>query len=159
MKRLLSLATALTIIAARFTVCLAAPELGNFTSDGCSLFPDGRMQDPAQWCDCCFMHDVAYWRGGSREDRKKADEELRDCVFKRTGNRALAAAMFEAVRAGGHPAFPTWYRWGYGWKYGRGYLVLSDEEWKQVAVRLTDYYSANPDGYCGKKVNRTDDAR
>lgn len=153
MIRLFSLAAFLTLmIAAPFSVWPDAP-LSSFTSDGCSLFPDGKALDPELWCECCFMHDIAYWRGGSREDRKKADEELRDCVFKRTGNKALAKIMYDGVRAGGHPVFPTWYRWGYGWKFGRGYASLSGQEWEQVAARLTEYYTTSPEGYCGKPGN------
>jgi hypothetical protein len=36
--------------------------------------------------------------------------------------------MYEGVRAGGSPWWPTRYRWAYGWPYGRGYQELSDEE-------------------------------
>ena len=98
-----------------------ASNLRPFTSDGCSLFPDGTIKDRTKWCDCCLSHDMAYWQGGTAAERKKADEILRDCVFERTKDKGLAETMYLGVRAGGHPAFPAWYRWGYGWSYGRGY--------------------------------------
>jgi hypothetical protein len=98
-----------------------------------------------------MSHDIAYWQGGTAEERKKADEALRDCVHKRTGDKALAETMFLGVRAGGHPAFPAWYRWAYGWTYGRGYRPLSDAEKQEVQARLTAYYQKHPTGYCGER--------
>ncbi len=86
-----------------FTITSAsAAELHDFTSDGCSLFPDGNFKDRALWCDCCLAHDISYWRGGAREDRRHADKTLRDCVLERTGSKALADLMYDGVRAGGH---------------------------------------------------------
>jgi len=105
------------------------PELPRpFTSDGCSLFPDQRLVLRGSWCDCCLRHDVAYWRGGTEEERRLADEGLRDCVKVRTGDPVLAGLMFAGVRAGGSPAFPTSFRWGYGWPEGRGYRALTEAE-------------------------------
>jgi protein tyrosine phosphatase (PTP) superfamily phosphohydrolase (DUF442 family) len=125
-----------------------ASDLRGFSSDGCSLFPDGTIRDRTKWCDCCLTHDIAYWQGGTAGDRKKADEALRDCVLERTKDQALAETMYLGVRAGGHPAFPTWYRWAYGWSYGRGYQPLSDAEKQQARERLEEYYQKHPTGYC-----------
>jgi hypothetical protein len=130
-----------------------AEELRDFTSDGCSLFPNGDFKDRYKWCDCCFSHDIAYWRGGTGEERKQADQELRQCVLERTGNKALAKMMYDGVRAGGHPAFATRYRWGYGWKYGRGYAPLMEMEERQVKEKLEAYRAKHPSGYCGEKKN------
>jgi hypothetical protein len=135
------------------TACAAAAaaDLREFTSDGCSLFPDGTLKDRSKWCGCCFAHDIAYWQGGTEEERKAADAALRDCVVERTGDEALAETMYLGVRAGGHPVFPTWYRWAYGWSYGRGYRPLTDEEREQVKEKLKAYRAAHPEGYCEKK--------
>ena len=122
----------------------------DFTSDGCSLFPDGTVADRAKWCDCCFEHDIAYWRGGTQDERRAADARLKECVLDRTKNAALAEMMYLGVRAGGHPAFPTWYRWAYGWQYGRGYEPLTDEERRQTDERLAEYRRRHPAGYCGE---------
>jgi hypothetical protein len=119
-----------------------------FTSDGCSLFPDGTFSDRDRWCDCCQTHDLAYWQGGSAADRVRADEALRSCVQARTGDADLAETMYLGVRVGGHPAFPTWYRWGYGWPYGRGYEPLSKSEKRQVEEQLAAYARCHPQGYC-----------
>jgi hypothetical protein len=131
--------------------CATASDINQFTSDGCSLFPDGTLKDRTLWCDCCFNHDLAYWRGGSEEDRKQADQTLRVCVLERTGDKELAEMMYDGVRVGGIPVFPTWYRWGYGWRYGRGYKPLSEEEQNQVASMLATYKKSHPSGYCRKQ--------
>jgi hypothetical protein len=131
--------------------CATASDLNEFTSDGCSLFPDGTLKDHTLWCDCCFNHDMAYWRGGSEDERKEADKVLRACVLDRAGNKALAEMMYDGVRIGGSPVFPTWFRWGYGWTYGRGYKPITEDEQKQVADLLDRYKKAHPSGYCHKQ--------
>jgi hypothetical protein len=129
----------------------SAADLHDFTSDGCSLFPDGNFKDRGLWCDCCLAHDISYWRGGTKEDRKHADETLRACVLERTGSKVLTDLIYDGVRAGGHPAFPTWYRWGYGWKYGKKYAPLTEQENQQVRAKLDAYYAKHPSGYCREK--------
>ena len=124
--------------------CAAHP-LKDFTTDGCTLFPDGK------WCECCRVHDQAYWRGGTKDEREAADLKLRDCVLEKSGNKALSESMYYGVRGGGSPAFPTWYRWGYGWAYGRGYEPLTAEE-KAVAERkLEAYRETHEIKACGAK--------
>jgi hypothetical protein len=127
-----------------------ASDLRHFASEGCSIFPDGTIKDRTKWCACCFAHDIAYWQGGTGEDRKKADKALRDCVLERTKDNGLAETMHLGVRAGGHPAFLTWYRWGYGWSYGRRYKPLSDVEKQQVREALDEYAQKHPAGYCNE---------
>jgi hypothetical protein len=134
---------------------VSAARLSDFTSDGCSLFPDGTMKDRALWCDCCFAHDIAYWQGGTREERLAADRMLRECVYDRTHNKALADMVYDGVRTGGHPVFPTWYRWAYGWTYGRGYAPLREGEKKQIREKLNAYHAKHPDGYCREKHGET----
>ena len=134
---------------------VSAARLSDFKSDGCSLFPDGTMKDRVLWCDCCFVHDIAYWQGGTREERLAADRVLRECVYDHTHNKALADMVYDGVRTGGHPAFPTWYRWAYGWKYGRGYAPLTEGEKKQIREKLNTYHAKHPDGYCREKHNET----
>lgn len=123
-----------------------------FTSDGCSLFPDGTFKEPGLWCDCCQKHDLSYWQGGNAEERNQTDARLRDCVLAKTNDQLLAESIYLGVRAGGHPAFPTWYRWGYGWPYGRGYLPLSALEKAQVKQQLARYAQHHPTGYCAENI-------
>ena len=65
-------------------VCLSGTVLGGdlreFTSDGCSRFPDGTPTQQDLWASCCVQHYKAYWQGGTYDDRVEADQELRRCV-------------------------------------------------------------------------------
>jgi hypothetical protein len=95
------------------------------------------------WEQCCVVHDVAYHSAGastapeqSFANRAKADQELKECVVE-TGKtrlseiaglygtdedtverayRAIANAMYLAVRLGGVPCSGMPWRWGYGYR-------------------------------------------
>lgn len=137
-------------LAALLGACAApqAQELQPFTTDGCSLFPDRAHYGRADWCHCCLRHDLAYWRGGTAEERAAADQALEACVLAATGSTALADLMLAGVRVGGGPYFATPYRWAYGWPYGRGYEPLSEVE-RATADRLeADYRARNPALVC-----------
>lgn len=125
-----------------------AEQLTPFSSDGCSNFPDGTLADINLWCGCCIVHDIAYWQGGNQQQKKQADEELRACVLKTTANKLLADTMYAGVRLGGSPIFPVWYRWGYGWEYGRGFQSLNQEEKQDVATLLLKYKSTQTESSC-----------
>jgi hypothetical protein len=56
--------------------------------------------------------------------------------------------MYTGVRLGGLPIFPVWYRWGYGWDYGRGFQSLSRHEDQLVTAKLQQYKSTQPKTYC-----------
>lgn len=133
------------VMGALLTGCTAAPEIQPLDSDGCSLFPDGSWGDRTLWCDCCFQHDMAYWRGGTEEERKRADEALRECVLEKTGNEGLAGLMYRGVRLGGASIFPSWYRW----PYGRGNRPLAAKE-RRLADRAIKAYHLQSRPYeCG----------
>ena len=119
-------------------------ELSSFTSDGCSLFIDGTFENPELLKECCLKHDIAYWRGGTEKERESADLAFKNCVKKKTGNAKLAEIIYQAVRTGGEPYYPTWYRWGYGWPLGRGYKELSEEELELVEKKLEAYNLSRP---------------
>lgn len=70
-------------------------ELSSFTSDECSLFPDSSVISNKDWCECCFQHDLAYWRGGTEKEREIADDKLKECVLERTGDKTLAKVMHD----------------------------------------------------------------
>ncbi len=78
-----------------------------FTTDGCSIWPD------STWVDCCVEHDFRYWCGGTWEERRRADRELRECVEQHAP--MWATPMYLGVRLGGAPWNPVPWRWGYGW--------------------------------------------
>jgi hypothetical protein len=128
--------------------CSSDSGLRPFTSDGCSLFPDSSLINTNDWCSCCFTHDIAYWRGGTAEERDAADLELKNCVFDKTQNEVLASLMYEGVHAGGSPYFYNWYRWGYGWGYERKYRALTSTEGALADGLLQDYFSNSPTAVC-----------
>lgn len=109
-----------------------AEEPAPFSTDGCSEFPDGTPSQKTLWRDCCVAHDLAYWAGGSYAERMTADRELERCVGA-VGEPAIAALMLAGVRVGGSPFWPTRFRWGYGWPWGRGYKVLTGAEREALA--------------------------
>ena len=130
MKLLFALTTSLVWMSTA-----SAAELAPFTTDGCSSFPDGKPTNQSLWLDCCVRHDLAYWKGGTYEQRLEADLALEHCVAK-VGEPEIAKLMLQGVRTGGNPLFLTAYRWGYGWPFGRGYQALTEEEVAQVDRRL-----------------------
>ncbi|MEM7610663.1 MAG: hypothetical protein AAF270_03225 [Pseudomonadota bacterium] len=123
-----------------------------FTSDGCSLFPDRSLISEADWCACCFEHDIAYWRGGTRDEREAADRELRRCVLERTGDAGFAKLMYEGVRMGGSPYFYNWYRWGYGWPFERKYQPLTPAEKTYSALLLREARDSESANACPVKT-------
>jgi hypothetical protein len=123
--------------------CASSPKLAPFTTDGCSRFPDGTRSQQELWKHCCTRHDMAYWRGGTREERRAADRELRACVDE-VRDPALAFMMYEGVRVGGAPWWPTRYRWGYGWSYGRLYRPLTEDEQRMADELLVGFEANEP---------------
>ena len=133
---------------ALLAACSGESSLQPFTSDGCSLFPDQSVITGADWCTCCFEHDIAYWKGGTEAEREAADRALQACVAERTGDAILARAMYEGVQAGGSPYFYNWYRWGYGWGYERKYQALTPDENAEADRLLEDYFAGEPAAVC-----------
>lgn len=111
---------------------VSAGELKPFQSDGCSSFPDGTYKQQTIWLSCCIEHDRAYWKGGTSDERKEADNALRVCI-KNVGEPGIATLMLAGVRVGGTPYLPTSFRWAYGWPYLRGYKGLSEADLLEVA--------------------------
>ena len=76
-----------------------------FKPNGCSFWPD------MDYGGCCDTHDMAYFEGGTAEERKIADIELMRCVAAR-GRPVVAFIMYCGVRTFGAPLWPTRLRWG-----------------------------------------------
>lgn len=132
------------------SACASTQGLQPFSTDGCSLFPDRSLVSTSDWCGCCLAHDLAYWRGGTAEERLQADQDLKNCVLATAGSPELADFMFAGVRTGGGPYFLTPYRWGYGWPWGRPYGPLSPSEEAQASTLGAQYVSTNPALVCTK---------
>lgn len=110
-------------------------KLNAFTSDFCSQWPEGEFLK-SSWADCCFVHDLQYWFGGSEDERKAADQDLKQCV-KLSGAELNSFVMYIGVRIGGMPG-PASYAWGYGWSSWRGYQSVTLEEMLQGKVLLEE---------------------
>lgn len=99
-----------------------------FSTDGCSAYVDGfDTNAKKEWFHCCFSHDIAYWIGGTSEERQESDVELESCVAK-VSNSANAYMMYLAVRIGGRPNTGLPWRWAYGYENGRGYTSPTTSE-------------------------------
>ena len=88
------------------------PAWDDSMSEGCSLAPDISLA-------CCIQHDRAYYYGGSAEERTQADAIFRECLVAE-GWSILGWVYYAAVRVGGHPLIPLWFRWGFGLPYAWG---------------------------------------
>ena len=132
----------LSLLSIFITACTNTSTLKPFSSDGCSLFPDSSLINEQDWTNCCVTHDIAYWKGGTYEQRKFADEALKQCVLEETQDKAFADLMYQGVRAGGSPYFYNWYRWSYGWDYDRKYQALSKAEIELANRLITEYITS-----------------
>ncbi|MCK5021722.1 MAG: hypothetical protein KAR54_00530 [Candidatus Pacebacteria bacterium] len=84
-----------------------------FTTDGCSLWPNGFLG--VDFTNICINHDMQYWAGGSAEERKNSDIELKNEVNKIL--YPMGSIMYLGIRPFGHPLIPAPWRWGYGYEY------------------------------------------
>jgi hypothetical protein len=87
-----------------------------FISDGCTLFPESILG--SDWGDACLAHDIAYWAGGTKEERVAADTLFKDSVAQKgLLGKFSAPIMYVGVRLFGD----TWLtkifdaNWGFGW--------------------------------------------
>lgn len=116
--------------------------LKEFSSDYCSEWPDGRIDDPKLWATCCFAHDLSYWIGGTEQDRLASDKELKVCV-RNSSDSLNGFLMYTGVRIGGDPGEAS-YAWGYGWTHDRKYFQLSKDD-KERAKTLLQSSNYNKD--------------
>ena len=107
---------ALFIILAAVAVCARAQTSqmeprreppADYRGDGCTFFPDG------DYHGCCFEHDKAYFRGGTKAERRAADDMLYQCV-RAKGHKYLAPIMWMGVRIGGGAFLHRSFSWGFG---------------------------------------------
>jgi hypothetical protein len=97
----------------------AGPPSRSFATDGCTGWPDGDL------VQCCVEHDIAYWCGGTADQRRTADELFRDCA--REQSPAQSGLVYYTVRVWGVPWLPTSWRWGYGHAFGGGYASSAEQ--------------------------------
>ena len=105
----------------------AQNSLKTFVSDRCTYFPEGTLEKPNLWGQCCFDHDLRYWFGGSEEDMLKADIRLKNCVTARAGS-FYGNLMYYGVRAGHFSPVKNEYKWSWGWSVPRTNQPLNSQE-------------------------------
>lgn len=127
-----------------------------FKSDGCSLSPNSFFK--ANFVECCVEHDVAYWLGGTSEQKDDADAKFKSCMnnkikssYSGTAYDSIAFTYYWGVRIGGQADMPNSFRWGYGWNYLRGYSPLTKEEVQQAE----NLYGKNLDLLRSQLQNKT----
>lgn len=87
-----------------------------FYQDGCSLFPDNILWH--DFSEACLMHDIHYWAGGTKEERRTADKQLKDNVAKSGPlGPIFAPMMYVGVRVMGDSFLTKLVgaNWGYGY--------------------------------------------
>lgn len=136
-RQLLSLFVYFLVVFSSVQAFALDNEINEFTSDGCSMSPDGFMDRPNDFISCCVKHDIAYWHGGTSLERQQADEDLKQCLISRDYPR-IAIVYFWGVRFGGSNKFKTSYRWGYGWVKNRPYGALNKGEQNLVRRKLSE---------------------
>lgn len=127
----------LGMIVGKDTVPVEQPILKTFSSDGCSLSPNSFFK--AQFVDCCVQHDVAYWLGGTSQQKEKADSDFKMCMQSKLGKNygssiqeAVAETYYLGVSIGGVNYMPNAFRWGYGWNIIRDNVPLTNAEIAQA---------------------------
>lgn len=156
--------------------------LKKFETDACSSWlkgggKKGKAKDH-YFAHCCIVHDIAYWTGGSDDDRREADGNLWQCIARDT-SEAYAELMLAGVRLGGIQCTGARWRWGYGWVVvgpdgrestsDRVAKELSGNEWEQrkklLDIAKGEASKMNPiyfDEWCAKvrsSGNNCDDPR
>ena len=113
--------------------------VNKFHYDGCTMFVEGTASEPKLWDHCCLEHDLFYWAGGSKIQRRNADRALRQCI-RDVGHPRLAQLMYVAVRTGRFYPFPfVGQQWGNAWASKRNYRCLSAQDVENIYVDLDDY--------------------
>ena len=81
MRKIFALLTAITTLVSIYYInSPSTASLKPFTSDGCSVFPDGIFKQKNLWLNCCIKHDYDYWQGGSFQDKLASDQASDNCM-------------------------------------------------------------------------------
>ena len=127
------------ILLARLSLPAIAQETRPFETDGCTMSPDGTPSRPELWKECCVAHDLKFWGGGTKEERKEADSALKGCVKEKAG-AAIANIFFAGVKLGSlSPIKLSSKKWGNAWYERAGYRKLEDNEIHQLLGELQHF--------------------
>jgi hypothetical protein len=107
-----------------------------FATDYCTGYAEGTRTQPDLWKHCCVEHDLYFWAGGSREDRKATDLRLKHCV-EATGAVGHARLIYSAVKIGGSSPIRFKSReWGNAFVERERYQALTSEETALIIQHL-----------------------
>jgi hypothetical protein len=129
----------LILLASLISYAAIAQDNGNlkpFLTDYCTGYAEGTRAQPDLWKHCCVEHDLYFWAGGSRDDRKATDLRLKHCV-EATGAVEVARLIYAAVTVGG--ASPIRFKtkeWGHAFANRERYLALTTQETSLVIEHL-----------------------
>jgi hypothetical protein len=118
-----------------------ASVLAPFETDYCTNYPEGTPKHPDLWKDCCLVHDMTFWAGGTKQNRLDADHALRSCI-ENVGAPEQARIMYFAVRAGSYS--PIKYpkgKWNNGWDDRGDFQALTPEDIKLIKTELSSGHS------------------
>jgi len=105
-----------------------------FITDGCTGWLDGTRK--YNWSHCCHKHDLQMWAGGSKNNRKMADRELKSCI-KKASNGFHAFVMGAGVFIGGlSPIKIQSKKWGNAWGADAGYFQLNADQIRDLEDSL-----------------------
>jgi hypothetical protein len=110
----------------------------NFETDFCTMFKEGTNEEPNLWKHCCIKHDLAYWVAGSKNDMKRADSEIKNCVEK-SGKPFIAKLMYSGIKLGHFSPIKNKYKWGWAHDENRKtYQELSVQEIEEISLRILE---------------------
>ncbi len=90
--------------------------LDPFETDGCTFIIDRPIfSKKKSFKPCCYLHDISYWIGGSKKQRKTSDKELKKCI-KKESNGFYGSLFYLGVRTGHLSPIKSRFQWGWGRK-------------------------------------------
>lgn len=119
-----------------FFASAQAEELLPFETDYCTGYPEGTWSQPELWKHCCLEHDLYFWAGGTKAERRQSDVLLKECV-EETGEYFQAQLIYWAVSAGSYsPIKFSDKKWNYGWPMRTTLRSLTSQDIDQIDEEL-----------------------
>ena len=117
-----------------------AANVHDFSTDGCTLAPDGTFSKPTLWHECCVAHDLWYWGGGPKSLRMKTDDNLKSCIASKAGS-TVATLFLLGVRVGSVSPFKLKNKkWGNAWGSSQtDYFELTAEQKNELLRQINLY--------------------
>lgn len=115
-----------------------------FQTDYCTGIPEGTLQNPSAWKNCCLKHDMFFWAGGDKSDRDESDLALRNCVEEK-GYPKIAWVIYHAVRLGSYsPIKFENKKWNFGWPGRPEHQKLTSEDIDMIEREIFSGYLQVP---------------